>query len=683
MGLVVIDRIFGRIVWAPDGKLVRAFYGPGKYGGGGTLDSNDKTKFYYADEEHGTMEFKLDWQKGSFQLANVLYRPTSTDLKLAFRSAAPENAIYLNGQRYLTNSYNSSPTNGHSTSFIFLEKGGVAKPIAAAGRANDWDLLETEAFKPFWPAGVDLKGDMWQNNGKNQVFFIWSDANGDANVQPNEVTWQQGSSGGITVMPDLSIAVSRLNGKTTQFAPVGFATNGAPRYDLTKAQVLADDVAGPGSSGGDQVLVGKDGLTIATLGIKPFHQYSLSGTKDGVPMWSYPNVWPGLHASHEAAKPDRPGMVIGATRLLGGFITPKGSDAGQIWGVNANFGNMYLFTSDGLFVGTLFEDVRQGKLWQMPNAQRNMLLDNITLHDENFWPTLTQTPDGSVYVQDGGNTSLVRVDGLETIRRIPAMPLRVSAEDLTAAQAYQVAAEAQRQQAQGRGILEVRQNGQTPVIDGKLDDWAGAAWVDIDKSGVGAYFDSNSKPYDITASVSVVGDRLYAAWRTGDTNLLKNSGEMPTALFKTGGGLDLMLGTNPNSDTKRANPVAGDIRLIVTQVKGKTMALIYRGVVAGTKTPVPFSSPWRTITLDSVENVSSDVQLAGTDGNYEISVPLSVLGLKPQAGLTLRGDIGVLRGDGSQTTARTYWSNKATGITADVPSEAMLTPNLWGEWKFD
>ena len=28
--------------------------------------------------------------------------------------------------------------------------------------------------------------------------------------------------------------------------------------------------------------------------------------------------------------------------------------------------------------------------------------------------------------------------------------------------------------------------------------------------------------------------------------------------------------------------------------------------------------------------------------------------------------------------ARVYWTNKATGITSDVPSEATLTPLLWG-----
>ena len=75
--------------------------------------------------------------------------------------------------------------------------------------------------------------------------------------------------------------------------------------------------------------------------------------------------------------------------------------------------------------------------------------------------------------------------------------------------------------------------------------------------------------------------------------------------------------------------------------------------------------------------------LAGADGNYEVSIPLSALGLQPQSGNVIKGDIGVLRGDNNTTVARTYWSNKATGIVSDVPSEAMLTPGLWGDWKFE
>jgi hypothetical protein len=128
--------------------------------------------------------------------------------------------------------------------------------------------------------------------------------------------------------------------------------------------------------------------------------------------------------------------------------------------------------------------------------------------------------------------------------------------------------------------------------------------------------------------------------------------------------------------------VAGDERLLVTAVGGRTLALLYRPVVVGTTDPVPFSSPWRTVNIDRVDDISDQVVLAGEEGNYELSVPLATLGLRPVPGLALKGDIGLLRGNGFQTMQRVYWSNKATGITADVPSEAELTPQLWGRWEF-
>jgi len=85
-----------------------------------------------------------------------------------------------------------------------------------------------------------------------------------------------------------------------------------------------------------------------------------------------------------------------------------------------------------------------------------------------------------------------------------------------------------------------------------------------------------------------------------------------------------------------------------------------------------------------VDDVSDRVQLGeDTIGNYQIAVPLSVLGLNPRAGMRIKGDIGILRGDGKQTTQRVYWANKATVIVSDVPSEAELTPKLWGTWEFD
>ncbi len=344
---------------------------------------------------------------------------------------------------------------------------------------------------------------------------------------------------------------------------------------------------------------------------------------------------------------------------------------------------MYLFTADGLFVGELFRDVRVGRSWSMPIAQRGMLLNDVSLHDENFWPTITQTEDGNVYVVDGGRTSLVRVDGLETIRRLAEQKISVTEESLATARTWTIDQEAQRQKSRGQEMLTVQIRAAAPKVDGLLDDWSGAKWASVDKRGVAANFNSKSKPYDVSAAVMVSGERLYIAWRDAGETLLQNSGETPNAPFKTGGALDVMIGADASADPARGKPVAGDERLLITRVKGKTLALLYRAVVPGTKEPVRFSSPWRTVTLDVVEDVSDKVELAGGDGNYEASIPLAVLGMKATAGLRIRGDVGLLRGNGFQTLQRVYWNNKATGITADVPSEAELTPKLWGTWTFE
>ncbi len=673
-------------VWTLDGKLVRSFYGPGRYGGGGTLDPRDKTRFYYDG-----IEFKLDWKTGTSEPKAIIYRGGADDLKTQFRAGPPETPIYFKDRQYLTNCYNSSPTSGHPISTIWELRNNVAIPVASMGRANDWELLQGDAYRARWPAGLDPKGD----RTKNGALFTWSDLDGDGRLQPAEVTIIKAVSGGVTVMPDLSFLVARVDDRAMRYVPASFTPKGAPVFDLAAGETLASGAQNPASSGGDQALVHPDGWTLLTVAPQPLAKEGFGGLKNNSPIWSYPSLWPGLHASHEAAVPDRPGEVIGSTRLLGGFITlgaAGAKDREVLWCINGNMGDAYLFTADGLFVSQLFQDSRVGKPWTMPMAERGTLLNDLTLHDENFFPTISQTSDGQVYLCDGSGMSLVRIDGLESIRRLPTVELKVTPENLQAAATWRVQAEQERQRARGTGTLTVALRKTAPVVDGKLDDWEGADWAVIDRRGTAANFNSDSKPYDITAAVAISGDRLYAAFRTQDAELLKNSGETPNAPFKTGGCLDLMFGLNPTADPKRVKPVAGDQRLLVTQLKGQTHALLYRAVVPGTKEPVPFSSPWRTITLDRVDDVSAQVQLAVTvqkdekgkpkTAFYEISIPLSALGLAAAEGQSIKGDVGILRGNGFQTLQRVYWNNKATGITADVPSEAELTPALWGKWVF-
>jgi hypothetical protein len=181
----------------------------------------------------------------------------------------------------------------------------------------------------------------------------------------------------------------------------------------------------------------------------------------------------------------------------------------------------------------------------------------------------------------------------------------------------------------------------------------------------------------------IVGDRLYAAWRTNDPNALANAPGEPKFAFKRGGAVDLMIATDPKADPKRVAPVAGDIRLLATMQAGKPLGVLYRAVVPGTAEAdrVPFISPVGRVDFDRVDDVSDQLQLAQRGGDIELSIPLATLGLTESSiGTILQGDIGILRGTGAMTMQRLYWNNLDTGIASDVPSEAKLTPSNWGRW---
>jgi hypothetical protein len=462
-------------------------------------------------------------------------------------------------------------------------------------------------------------------------------------------------------------------------------SEGIPVYDIQHGEAVVDGAQPRRSDGGGQVLYSPSSIVMTTAP-SPFAREGVGGVDAQGHRWSYPSLWPGLHPGQSAPLADHPGELLATTRLLGNFILPAGEDAGPLWGINGNLGDMYVFTADGLYVTQLFQDYRTGKPWIMPHPKRNMLLNDVSAHEENFFPSLTQTSDGQVYVLDGGRTSIVRVDGLSSIRLLPPFPLEVTQTELERAQAILKLREISRQERVGPQTLEVGiRSGPAPNdLDSAFESMKNARWATIDSRITKVGF--ADRPDVSEAAIAIAGGRLYAAYRTHDANLLQNSGKIANSPFKSGGALDLMIGADPHANPKRETPVAGDLRLLVYQVDGATKAMLYRAVVPGTRNPNPFSSPLRTITLDKVEDVSNRVELkamTGSEaGSFVFSIPLDVLGLNPTAGERIGADIGILRGNGIQTVQRVYWNNKNTGITSDVPSEAELTPNLWGEWIF-
>ncbi len=683
--------------WTREGTLIRAFYGPAQYGGGGNLDAGNPERCFF-----GGMEFHLDWKTGKDKLTRILARKEATKFARpdgGYATELPETALYLNGKTYLTNCYNQNPVAGAPIASIYefptrksAQKHGTQeiRPIAACGNVRDWSIFRGEEYVERLPDGVRR-----DDGTLNPARFLWSDTNGDGQVQPSEVEFEAGAIGGITVQVldgKLTFLCARVGTKDgeveksqTVAYPGVFGRAPRPKFSFSRKEILADDVLPPASSGGEQALHdAENGETFVSLGIGGFAQDSLCGAKNGVAKWSYPSVWPGLHASHEAHVPTFRGELVGTTRLLGDAVRLKNYPSKMV-AVNGNMGTIYLFTMDGMFIAQLFHDERIAHGWTMPVAQRGTDLSPLTLNGENFWPSICQFADGKTCLVDGARTAIITLEGLDTVRALPTSSVTVTHEDIQRCLDWNMEQEKLRQSATGKKIVTI------PILKGKHSEnsdekWKGADWAVIDRSGVAAWFDSNSKPYDVTAAAMVTDGKLCVKYRTGDKNLLMNSGENPNALFKSGGCLDLMIGASSATmkiDPERKNPVAGDMRLLVTLVKGEPRAVLYRAVVPGTKKPVPFSSPWRTLYIDQVEDVSDKIGFVADDsGNFEISVPLETLQLEVRPGLTIKGDFGILRGVDFQTISRTYWSNKATGITSDVPSEAEFAVPLWGEWKF-
>src|SRR5581483_6473139 len=642
-------------LWNKDGTLAHAWYGGPKYGGGGALDPQDKTRFFYAEYERGGgIEFALDWQKGTYQPKAIYWRGDRPNVE-PMPGPAPERAYHLGGYTYLANCYNGQLryNQDRGVGIWRLDRDHIARPVVMIGNGADlvnqvwgWPMRHKEAITA-----------LWKDRDPVQVMFLWCDKNGNQIAEPDEiqylVTTRKDASGnplpdmGLQpmVQPDLSITTSY----GTRIAPPKLDARGTPLYDLTQQEIV-------GNSEWQRSPIIADDWTFTN--------------QDGVPAWLGADLKGGRRWKYLFTPESHlggPGLMVSPTRPLGPPVKPVSGEAGSLLAISGEKGTVYLLTMDGLFVQTLGGDMRTTPLWRMQEHYRGMRIEGVSFEDEHFHPTISQEPDGSIYLVAGKeHSSILRLEGFESVRRKDFGTLTVTEQTLVGLPETRTEAPAQ----EGRPTLAIALRNQGVGVDGDLTDWpTDTVWAQIDAQASGA--------------VLLTPDRLYAAFKTGDPNALINAGSDPTNLFKYGGALDLMLGTDATADRNRAEPVAGDMRLLVTRVKGQTKAMLYRAVVPGTapENRVLFTSPVGKVFFDQVADVSDKVELAQSGGDFELSVPLAVLGLAPQSGQEWLGDLGLLRGDGAQTTQRVYWANHNTLIVSDIPSEARLQPSQWGIWK--
>ena len=64
-----------------------------------------------------------------------------------------------------------------------------------------------------------------------------------------------------------------------------------------------------------------------------------------------------------------------------------------------------------------------------------MSVSDLTTGEENFWPSITQTSDGQVYVVTNF-PAIIRVDGLDTLQRLPPQTINLTPQILEQARSY-------------------------------------------------------------------------------------------------------------------------------------------------------------------------------------------------------------------------------------------------------
>jgi hypothetical protein len=674
--------------WKVDGSFVRAYYGPPGYGGGGRITRDGKSVIYcHGDPWHAqaTLRFDLDWQAGTGTIAEVRHwidAPGEHILRLP-GTTGPQHEFEYQGRRYFHNASYLQGGEQH-LSFWMLDSGRYV-PVAALGRPNDWKkTLLSDEFRGKLPKGVDPNRG-W---GGGQA-FAWADLNGDGAVQADEVRWYEpklrDEGPGPFVVQERSFVLLSTKGRRCE--PVGFSAKGAPIYDPNQYTVFRKEESREDRDGfhslGGMLQLAADG-SVLQFG-SPIICW-----RTGQPLWTYPNEWQGVHASHVSPKPRWGGDINSGMKNPGPLFTPRGGEAGQMWALSSNWGCVHLGTIDGLYVGTVMRDARTAEYWPASVKRGDNVID-YTNGQESFGVSLQQLDDGRIILSVGGEMiGLCRLEGLDSVRRLPRQTITVGPADLQAALKLQADLRAEQKAVQDS--IKVRIDATSRPATAKLDDWKDAEWATIETARIPVNF--GTKPMEMKAAMRVCGDRLHVAWllRNG-ANFLDNSVETPASLFKSGAALDLMLGA-AGAEAGRKTPVVGDQRILIARTpgqKGTLTAMLYRQKWSTPGNKQTFSSPWRSIEFDDVREITKSIEFKESQPIpaqpteqrlYEVSIPLELLGLKVKEGTSIRGDIGYLRGTPGQTSERVYWHNKVTGLIADVPGEALLDPAHWGTIEF-
>ena len=685
-------------VWGRDGKLVRDYIGNTGYSGAGAYLYSEDPSIGYV----GPVELKLDREKRISTVTRILWKADESraDEPKSFDLDPLSNLL---GQRFRSSASGKpheylfkQPIYFHvQPSVLFMEdQDGSWRPVAAVGMVGQISGTVSQREGVIEAPKGDFTGlSAWDG-------FFWNDENSDGRVQrseciivpssvpspiggkaPAKLPLPMGAAWNNTMDPlDLSyytIGIKRIK-------PLRFMPSGAPVYGPESVESVVDvarfhlpdqrwlnpvvttdksriiGVQTMNAWGGSPAFIGIDAKTLET-------------------QWTYPNLYPGVHASHKAPMP-KPGLVIGPLKVTG--AARINDEVGEVIALRGNLGQDFFFTTDGLNIGSLFRDTRypSGSLPANELEIRGKSVANLSEGGEPFSGWFGKQQDGKIRMTMSmirEAALIVEVKGLESIRRFDGPVVTLTDKQLEQAAQARAAAE-QAAEPMGKSYRIVHTAAPLP-LNGAVEVWNAIPAVAIVKEG---------SSESARAQIASDGTSLYLRVAVTDASPLMNEGKDFTRLFKTGDAVDLQLG--PDERAERVVPGAGDRRVLLSLLEGKPVAILMCPV--DKSAPPAFAktymSPVGSKRFDRVQPIAEPmIYTATNNGGYVISaaIPWTALGVKPASGLKLRGDIGFISSDssGKRNIARTYWANSDTGLVNDEPQESWLLPKQWGNWTLE
>lgn len=670
-------------VWNQKGKLLRDYVGNTGYSGSGTYLHDQDATLAYA----GPVEMKLNHQTRVWEVTQILWMPNARKGE-CFPIPQDTNCRPHRFRRMIQGKMREllylKEEKGPHTLFAKFDDGW--RPFASVGLIGLMEGTMNRYYKP-----TAMPSAQWQGLDPADGYF-WNDANDDGMPQRDEcviISTPRKSKMGKPIMPalpllngwggnvalDLSFFAFTHHGDKSivHYQPVGHRSDGLPIFGpqgMKKMNIPGD---------GDLFVTDND-QTLIVMGAnhggkkKPFMGINLA---DNTVKWSYPNLYAGVHGSHDATMPE-PGLLIGPLKICG--VANLGKEIGNVIHIRGNLGQDFFFTTDGLYIGTLFQDTRL-PADGLPKTETQLIgtsMASFSQGGEPFNGWFGKQDDGIIRQSCGmpGQAGMIlKMVGLDSIRRFSAATVSVTAEELATAMSDNRA----RQSKTKKDDVVLTKLSKPLIIDGNLADWKKLPATTITRKG---------QPESARVQLAYDQKNLYIAFDViNDISPWKNSGTDITRLFKTGDAVDVQFSVDPKVSLSN-QPGIHERRLVIAQHAGKPVVVLMRPVDPNASKTLRriYTSPVMSKVYDRVEVlITANVKVSTHKTGYrvEASIPLNALGLKLKSGTTLHGDLGFITSDaqGMINSARVYWSNQKTNLVNDLPSEAWMDLKQWGSIK--